>query len=247
MRAVAVRPTTGSTVASTRSLEQDLLREHVAQESDLLTWATSWTPSGTAFMDSILELQVVRERPTTQEPASPAAASILRPTSRPPAVRRMGTVYDQATYRTPSQTMAAPAPPAATAIITELLAETWTDYMEQSKGSLIAVYYRADACQGCEEMGPEFDRLAARFGDVKFAQYDCRSSPKQEATARSLGVVALPTFHIYHSRADGSSSLLAAIKGPNVKSLRNAILNSRDIPLDELEFDAGKSGNGYWP
>jgi thiol-disulfide isomerase/thioredoxin len=250
-RAVAVRPTTGpssgAAVASTRSLEQQLLRDPAPQQSDV--WPASWTSSGVAFMDAIVQQQLLREC-SSQESTPDAAVPVVRPTTRPPAVRRSTRAYEPATYWSKPQVTAARASrqsaPLAVSPMAELTAEEWAGLMEANREKLVVIAYHAPACSSCKQMGPALDQLASQFGEVAFATFDC-ASPAQHVFARSLGVKALPTFHAYRRLKDGSISLLAKVEGVKPIPLRNAIVSSLELKMDELEFDVGKSGNGYWP
>jgi thiol-disulfide isomerase/thioredoxin len=250
-RAVAVRPTTGpssgASVAATRSLEQQLLRDPAPQQSDV--WPASWTSSGAAFMDTIVQQQLLREC-SAQAPTPAAAVPAVRPTTRPPAVRRSTRAYEPTTYWSKPRVTAArasrqSAPPAASPMA-ELTAEEWAEFMEANREKLVVIAYHAPACGPCKQMSPALDQLASQFGEVAFATFDC-ASPAQHVFARGLGVKALPTFHAYQRLKDGSISLLAKVEGVKPVPLRNAIVSSLELTMDELEFDVGKSGNGYWP
>lgn len=250
-RAVAVRPTTGSssgaTVASTRSLQQPTSALETL-ETISTVWPTSWTSSGVAFLDSVQEQQLLRER----TPTFPAALPIARPTPPSPVVRRTDWIYQEATYRSRSQAQPSSAPRESPRLAVRpmavICADNWIEFMQSpsNEGRLIVVHYHPSGHQFCQEMAEEIEQLARRFGQVTFAKYDCLSS-QQQAFARSVFVERGNTTHIYRTASDGSSSLLAVVRGPKAARLRNAIVNSLDRPVEELEFDAGKAGNGYWP
>jgi thiol-disulfide isomerase/thioredoxin len=233
-------------VAATCSLEQQLLRDPAPQQSDV--WPASWTSSGAAFMDTIVEQQLLRER-SAPEPTPAAAIPAVWPTTRPPAVRRSTRAYEPTTYWSKPRITAARASrqstsPAASPMA--LTAEEWAGFMEANREKLVVIAYHAPACGPCKQMSPALDQLASQFGEVAFATFDC-ASPAEHVFARGLGVRALPTFHAYRRLKDGSLSLLAKVEGVKPIPLRNAIVSSLELTTDELEFDVGKSGNGYWP
>ncbi len=135
-----------------------------------------------------------------------------------------------------------PAPAAAP--VTELTAQQWTEFMRSNADSLIVVDYYTRLCGPCLLMRPQFEEMATQFEDVRFAKFDCHASDEQSATAHSVGVRALPTFHLYRTLPSGSSFLLAEVKGAKPVELKRAIARNRRVSLESLQVS--KPGDSYW-
>eukprot|EP00183_Erythrolobus_madagascarensis_P006762 CAMPEP_0185844626 /NCGR_PEP_ID=MMETSP1354-20130828/745_1 /TAXON_ID=708628 /ORGANISM="Erythrolobus madagascarensis, Strain CCMP3276" /LENGTH=536 /DNA_ID=CAMNT_0028544341 /DNA_START=8 /DNA_END=1618 /DNA_ORIENTATION=- len=72
------------------------------------------------------------------------------------------------------------------------------------------VDYSAPWCGPCRAIAPEFARLAREYPAVSFVHVDTEASQANAALARTAGIRAYPTFHVYRSFA-----MLESFSGAN--------------------------------
>ncbi|KXZ55106.1 hypothetical protein GPECTOR_3g26 [Gonium pectorale] len=100
-----------------------------------------------------------------------------------------------------------------------LTAESYNDFLADNAEKLVVVDFYAVWCGPCKMIAPELDRMAAESdSSIVFAKMDCGATNESKKLAMSLGIKALPTFHLYRN-----SRMVDSMTGAKVKALQELI------------------------
>ena len=105
---------------------------------------------------------------------------------------------------------AAPAPAGAVA---ELDASSFDAAV--SGGGLVLVDFWAEWCGPCRSMHPVFERMAKRYGQVRFARVNVDAA---QAVAQRYGVQAIPTFILFRG-GQPVDRMMGAVGEPGIHAL----------------------------
>ncbi|GLC70021.1 hypothetical protein PLESTF_000914100 [Pleodorina starrii] len=105
-------------------------------------------------------------------------------------------------------------------VVHVIQAEEYHAFLSEHADKLVTMDFYAVWCGPCKMIAPELDRMAAEADPSKlvFAKLDCGASNESKKLAMSLGIKALPTFHLYKN-----SKLVDSMTGAKVKSLAELI------------------------
>ncbi|GIL65707.1 hypothetical protein Vafri_19386 [Volvox africanus] len=131
---------------------------------------------------------------------------------------RRATRTEKATLASIAVTEEAVAAPAK--IVHLITADQYHEFLAEHSDKLITMDFYAVWCGPCKMVAPELDRLAAESDPSKlvFAKLDCGATNESKKLAMSLGIKALPTFHLYKD-----SKLVDTMTGAKVKNLVDLI------------------------
>ncbi|GIL91927.1 hypothetical protein Vretimale_18621 [Volvox reticuliferus] len=101
-------------------------------------------------------------------------------------------------------------------IVHVITADQYHEFLAEHSDKLVTMDFFAVWCGPCKMIAPELDRLAAESDPSKlvFAKLDCGATNESKKLAISLGIKALPTFHLYKD-----SKLVDTMTGAKVKNL----------------------------
>ncbi|EFJ50351.1 thioredoxin [Volvox carteri f. nagariensis] len=105
-------------------------------------------------------------------------------------------------------------------IVHTITAEQYHDFLAEHSDKLVTMDFYAVWCGPCKMIAPELERMAAESDPSKlvFAKLDCGATNESKKLAMSLGIKALPTFHLYKN-----SKIVDTMTGAKVKSLADLI------------------------
>lgn len=103
-------------------------------------------------------------------------------------------------------------------MVAELDAQTFQTFLHDAGSRHVVVDFYTAWCGPCKIIAPEYERMAHDYisRGVLFAKFNCAGDNK--ALAMSLGVKALPTFHVYYKEAK-----VGEMAGTKAAVLRNTI------------------------
>ncbi|KAG2482288.1 hypothetical protein HYH03_018773 [Edaphochlamys debaryana] len=140
------------------------------------------------------------------------------------AVPRKGSAPRPAARADAASTMsAAPVTAEVTTSMNEvhqLTAETYHDFLATHHDKLVLVDFYAVWCGPCKMMAPELDKMAAVCDTSKqlYAKLDCGATNESKKLAMSLGIKALPTFHLYRGH-----KIVDQMTGAKIAALKDLI------------------------
>ncbi|GFR48115.1 hypothetical protein Agub_g9940 [Astrephomene gubernaculifera] len=109
---------------------------------------------------------------------------------------------------------------APTKVVHPVTAESYRDFLAENAEKLVMMDFYAVWCGPCKVIAPEIERMAAESDPEKlvFAKFDCGATDASKRLAMSLGIKALPTFHLYRN-----CQMVDSMTGAKLKSLQEML------------------------
>lgn len=112
--------------------------------------------------------------------------------------------------------------PAATSTRTVAVVESgnYQEFLAQHQNVLVVMDFFTQWCGPCKMIAPELERMASESDPsrIVFAKMDCGADNDSKRLAMSLGIKALPTFHLYREQ-----KVQSTMTGAKVKALQELI------------------------
>lgn len=150
----------------------------------------------------------------------PVAVALPRPTAAAVAHRNVAAKAQDKSTVAAVALEAAPQTETQTHAVTLLDAATYNDFLQLHADKLVVVDFYTDWCGPCKLVAPEIERMARESdpSKVQYAKLNCGLTNDSKKLAISLGIKALPTFHLYRE-----AKLQTMMTGNKVKALEELI------------------------